>query len=132
MRANDQAGAITLYGGEVDEERRLNGDLGGVIGALWRVVWATTRLRWVTAGYGWFTLVAPILVAAPAYFHGTLTFGELMVVVGAFNQVQGALRWYIDNFGSIADWRAALARVTLFRHALVHLEDRDEAAGERI
>lgn len=132
MRANEQAGAITLYGGEMDEERRLRGDLGGVIAAIWRVVWATTRLRWVTAGYGWFTIVAPILVAAPAYFHGSLTFGELMVVVGAFNQVQGALRWYIDNFGAIADWRAALARVTHFRHALVQMEDLDEAAGERI
>lgn len=129
MRANEQAGAITIYGGESDEERRLRGDLGGVIAALWRVVWATTRLRWVTAGYGWFTLVAPILVAAPAYFHGALTFGELMVVVGAFNQVQGALRWYIDNFGAIADWRAALARVTQFRHALVHVEDAGEVQG---
>jgi putative ATP-binding cassette transporter len=132
MRTSEQVGAITLYGGEIDEERRLSGDLGNVVAAIWRVVWATTRLRWVTAGYGWFTIVAPILVAAPAYFHGSLTFGELMVVVGAFNQVQGALRWYIDNFGAIADWRATLARVTHFRHALVRMENLDEDAEERI
>jgi vitamin B12/bleomycin/antimicrobial peptide transport system ATP-binding/permease protein len=55
-----------------------------------------------------------------------------MVVVGAFNQVQGALRWYIDNFGAIADWRATLARVTHFRHALVRMEHLDEDAEERI
>jgi putative ATP-binding cassette transporter len=132
MRTNEHVDAITLYGGEVDEERRLRADLDGVLAAVWRVVWATTRLRWVTAGYGWFTMVAPILVAAPAYFHGSLTFGELMVVVGAFNQVQGSLRWYIDNFNTIADWRATLFRVTHFRQALARTDSLDEAAEHRI
>ena len=32
-----------------------------------------------------------------------------MMAVGAFNQVQLSLRWYVDNFSSIADWRATLA-----------------------
>jgi vitamin B12/bleomycin/antimicrobial peptide transport system ATP-binding/permease protein len=45
MRTNEQVGAITLYAGEIDEERRLRDDLGNVLGAVWRVVWATTRLR---------------------------------------------------------------------------------------
>ena len=53
-----------------------------------RIVGAVTRLTWITAGYGWFTIIAPILVAAPGYFAGRMTFGELMMVVGAFNQVQ--------------------------------------------
>ena len=73
-----------------------------------RIVGAVTRLTWVTAGYGWFTIIAPILVAAPGYFAGTMTFGELMMVVGAFNQVQQSLRWFVDNFSNIADWRATL------------------------
>jgi putative ATP-binding cassette transporter len=29
--------------------------------------------------------VAPILVAAPSYLSGDMTFGELMMIVGAFN-----------------------------------------------
>jgi len=37
------------------------------------LVTGTTHLTWVTAGYGWFTLVAPILVAAPLYFAGELS-----------------------------------------------------------
>jgi putative ATP-binding cassette transporter len=63
--------------------------------------------------------VAPILVAAPAYFSGALTFGGMMMAVGAFNQVQLSLRWYVDNFSSIADWRATLLRVAEFRRALI-------------
>jgi len=35
---------------------------------MWRIVNANMRLTWVTAGYGWLTIVAPILVAAPGYF----------------------------------------------------------------
>ena len=77
-----------------------------------------TNLTWVTAGFGWVTTVAPILVAAPLYFTGKVSFGGLMMAAGAFTQAQSSLRWFIDNFSAIADWRAALLRVADFRHAL--------------
>ena len=76
----------------------------------------------MTAGYGWLTLVAPILVAAPAYFSGTLTFGGLMMAAGAFTQMQSSLRWFVDNFSTIADWRATLLRVADFRRALIECD----------
>ena len=82
-----------------------------------------TRLTFVTAGYGWFTIIAPILVAAPAYFHSGMSFGELMMIVGAFNQVQQALRWFVDNFSSIADWRATLLRVASFRQKILTMDE---------
>ena len=89
-----------------------------------------TGLTWVTAGYGWFTIAAPILVAAPAYFHSGMTFGELMMLVGAFNQVQQALRWFVDNFSSIADWRATLLRVASFRNTLSTMEELGRNASQ--
>jgi putative ATP-binding cassette transporter len=92
-------------------------------------VGATTRLTWITAGYGWFTIVAPILVAAPTYLTGGMSFGELMLVVGAFNQVQTSLRWFVDNFSSIADWRATLLRVASFRGALVTMDSLGESTS---
>ncbi len=88
-----------------------------------KIVIATTRLTWVTAGYGWLTIVAPILVAAPVYFAGDLTFGGLMMAVGAFTQVHNSLRWFVDNFGAIADWRATLLRVASFRQAVLRMDD---------
>jgi putative ATP-binding cassette transporter len=81
-----------------------------------------TRLTWITSGHGWLALVAPILVASPGYFGGNLSFGGLMMVVGAFFQVQQSLRWFVDNFAGIADWRATLSRVVTFHDALVTLE----------
>ncbi|MGK9234219.1 ABC transporter ATP-binding protein/permease [Inquilinus limosus] len=122
VRVNEHVDGITLDGGEADERRRLDLDLDRILAVMGRYVRAVTNLTWVTAGYGWFTIVAPILVASPGYFGGDLTFGELMMAVGAFIQVQQALRWFVDNFSSIADWRATLLRVMTFREALIRLE----------
>ena len=127
VRINEHIDGITLYGGEADEREGLNGVFGGVLNISWRIVNAVTRLTWVTAGYGWFTIIAPILVAAPAYFQSKMSFGELMVIVGAFNQVQNALRWFVDNFSNLADWRATLLRVARFRKAIMEMDDLGQA-----
>ncbi|MEY2616991.1 MAG: vitamin B12/bleomycin/antimicrobial peptide transport system ATP-binding/permease protein [Verrucomicrobiota bacterium] len=122
VRLNEHTDSITLSGGEQDERKRLNIELERVLDIMRRIVSATTRLTWITAGYGWFTLIAPILVAAPGYFGGDLTFGGLMMVVGAFIQVQGSLRWFIDNFSTLADWRATLLRIASFRQTVLTMD----------
>jgi putative ATP-binding cassette transporter len=122
VRVSEEIEGITLYSGEGDEKRRLDAIFETVLEVSRRIVGAVTRLTWVTAGYGWFTIVAPILVAAPGYFSGDMTFGELMMVIGAFNQVQTSLRWFVDNFSSIADWRATLLRVASFRKAILTMD----------
>ena len=119
MRVNEHIDAIALARGEPDEARRIELDLSNVLRAMRLLVTGTTNLTWVTAGYGWFTLVAPILVAAPLYFAGSLSFGGLMMASGAFMQVQSSLRWFVDNFSTIADWRATLLRVASFRRAVI-------------
>ena len=89
-----------------------------VVGAMRRLSGSLARLTWITSGYGWLAIVVPILAAAPGYFSGELTIGGLMMVVGAFNQVQAALRWFVDNFPEIADWRATLASGRALHEAL--------------
>ena len=122
VRVNEHIDAITLAGGEADEARRIELDLAAVLTAMRRLVTGLTRLTWVTAGYGWVTQVAPILVAAPLYFAGSLSFGGLMMAAAAFTQLQSSLRWFVDNFSTIADWRATLLRVAMFRRAVVATE----------
>jgi putative ATP-binding cassette transporter len=129
VRVSEHVDAIALQGGEADEKQRLGSELDRVLDVMRRIVGATTRLTWVTAGYGWFTIIAPILVASPGYFGGDLSFGGLMMAVGAFIQVQQALRWFIDNFSTIADWRATLLRVASFREAVVSMDALDETAS---
>jgi vitamin B12/bleomycin/antimicrobial peptide transport system ATP-binding/permease protein len=123
VRVNEHIDAIALSSGEDDEERRIELDLSAVLAATARLVTGLTNLTWITAGYGWFTLVAPILVAAPLYFAGNITFGGLMLASGAFMQVQSSLRWFVDNFSTIADWRATLLRVAGFRRAIIETDE---------
>jgi vitamin B12/bleomycin/antimicrobial peptide transport system ATP-binding/permease protein len=118
VRINEHLDGISLAAGEEDERRRVEMHLGNVLAATRRLVTGLTNLTWITAGFGWITTVAPILVAAPLYFTGKITFGGLMMAAAAFTQAQSSLRWFVDNFSTIADWRATLLRVASFRHAL--------------
>ncbi|TPM52881.1 ABC transporter ATP-binding protein/permease [Mesorhizobium sp. B2-2-3] len=135
VRVNENIDAIALARSEPDARRRLETDLGTVLGAMRRIYNAQINLAWVTDTYGWITVVAPILVASPVYFAGDISFGGLMMAVGAFNQVHSSLRWFINNIGSIADWRATLMRVADFRIALdetdvLHGQERRIEFGE--
>ena len=118
FQANQQIQNIANLRSEEGEKRRLGLDLEKVLGMVREIVDATARLTWITAGYGWISIVAPIAIASPAYFSGRLSFGELMVAVGGFNQVNQSLRWFVDNFALLADWRATLSRVVKFREVL--------------
>ncbi len=79
MHANEHIDGISLAGGEAGERRRLQLDLSSVLDATRNIFRAEINLAWVQDGYGWVTVVAPILVAAPVYFAGNISFGGLMM-----------------------------------------------------
>jgi putative ATP-binding cassette transporter len=132
VRVNEHLDSIVLAAGEADESRRVGLHLTAVLAATRRLIAGLTNLTWVTAGFGWVTVVAPILVAAPLYFQGKLSFGGLMMAAAAFSQAQSSLRWFVDNFSIIADWRAALMRVASFRRAVTEVEALYRADHSRI
>ncbi len=131
VRVSESAESIALFHGEEDERRQLESNLNRIITTMRDLSGALSRLTWITSGYGWVAIVVPIIVASPGYFSGSLTIGGLMMVVGAFNQVQNSLRWFVDQFPSIADWRATLHRVSAFKAAVDEVDRIDEAV-ERI
>jgi putative ATP-binding cassette transporter len=131
VRISEHVDGIALAAGEADERRRVEQHISNVMLAMRRLVRGLTNLTWVTAGFGWITGMAPILISAPLYFTGKTSFGGMMLAAAAFTQAQGSLRWFVDNFGAIADWRATLLRVANFRAALLATESGDDA-GNRI
>lgn len=123
VRVSERAEAVALYRGETGERRNLDVALGNVLSTTRALIFALARLTWITSGYGWLAIVVPAIVALPGYLQGQLTLGGLMVVIGAFNQVQQALRWFVDNTAAIADWRATLFRVAVFDQSLRKLDE---------
>ena len=128
FQANQHMHDIASLHDEEGEKRRLGLDLETVLVMVREIVGATAKLTWITAGYGWISIVAPTVIASPAYFSGRLSFGELMVVVGGFCQVNQSLRWFVDNFALLAEWRAVLLRVIKFREVLLMSESGCEDA----
>ncbi len=118
VQVRDHAEAIALARGEQAENQRLRQRLEAVRQNWWNVIAATKRLTWFTAGYGQAAVVFPMLAAAPRYFAGQIALGGLMQTAQAFGQVQGALSWFIDAYGTLADWRATVQRLARFREAL--------------
>lgn len=129
VRVNESSEAITLQRGESDERRLMDSPISNVILLSRQLAGGLARLTWVTSGYGWLGLIVPVLVALPGYFGGSLSLGGLMMVAGAFNQVQNSLRWFVDNFAGIADWRATLLRVARFRENLTRIDDTPATLG---
>jgi putative ATP-binding cassette transporter len=124
VQLNQQADNIAQYHREQSEKQRLGVELDSVLTVMREIVSAIARVTWVTAGYGWISIIAPLLIAAPSYFSGNLSFGELMMVVGGFFQVNQSLRWFVDNFSRIAEWGGTLLRVMSFREALLTFENK--------
>jgi putative ATP-binding cassette transporter len=122
VRIGESAEGITLYGGEADERRTMAVLFDNVVKAMRRLADDLARLTWVTSGYGWLALVVPVIVASPGYFSGAMSLGGLMMVANAFNQVQSSLRWFVDNFSRLADWRATFTRIEALHEALASLD----------
>jgi putative ATP-binding cassette transporter len=122
VRIGESAEGITLYGGEADERRTMAILFDSVVKAMRRLADDLARLTWVTSGYGWLALVVPVIVASPGYFVGAMSLGGLMMVVNSFNQVQSSLRWFVDNFSRLADWRATFRRIEALHEALASLD----------
>ncbi len=117
-RTREHNEGIALYAGEPRE-------LGGHrdrFANVWRNWWGIMRRQklftWYSAFYGQLAIIFPILVAAPRYFAGQIQLGGLTQTAQAFGQVQGALSWFINAYGSIADWRATVERLHTFVEAV--------------
>jgi len=129
LHTNEAAEAVGLSGGEAYARGEIGSFFVRALAIRRRIARGLADLVWVTASHGWGVLVAPIILAAPGYFAGTLSFGELMMIAGAFLQVQTSMRWFVENFARIAEWRAALLRVMALRIALPDLDPGPGRAG---
>ena len=119
VRVNEHVDDISLAEGEADEKRRIELHLAQC--ACERRAassWGTPISPGSPPALAGSPSSRPFWSPRPLYFNGKVSFGGLMMAAGAFTQAQSSLRWFIDNFSAIADWRATLLRVANFRHAV--------------
>jgi putative ATP-binding cassette transporter len=118
IRVREHAEAIALDGGERVEGAQLSLRFSDALANYLQLLKQQKRLVWFTNFFGQVAVVFPFLIAAPRFFSGAIQLGQLMQIATAFNQVQDALSWIVNNYPDIAAWRATTERLASFDHSL--------------
>lgn len=118
VRLRENAEGVALYHGEGPEHQGLLARFELIRENWWALMHYTKRLTYFTAGYTQIAIVFPFVVAAPRFFSGAITLGGLTQIAGAFGEVQGALSWFVNTYGTLAGWKASVDRLLTFKSAL--------------
>jgi vitamin B12/bleomycin/antimicrobial peptide transport system ATP-binding/permease protein len=118
VRFRENTEGVALYRGEADELRSFRERFEAVVANWWNIMRRQKRLTYFTAGYGQAAWIFPSVVAAPRYFRGELELGGLMQTIGAFNQLQDSLSFFVQSYKQIAEWCSVVERLSGFERAL--------------
>lgn len=118
VRVREYSESIALDRGETVEQAHLELRFGAVLSNYLRLLKAQKKLIWFNSFFGQSATVFPFIVAAPRFFSGAIQLGELMQIASAFGRVQDSLSWFVDNYSSLATWRATTDRLTSFEEAI--------------
>jgi putative ATP-binding cassette transporter len=129
VRVREYSESIALDRGEPVEREQIGGRFSAVLANYLNLIRMQKRLIWFTSGYGQAAVVFPFIVAAPRFFSGAIQLGELMQISSAFGRVQDSLSWFVDNYDSLAAWRATTDRLTSFEASFQQLQTAVAAAA---
>ncbi len=119
VRFRENTEGVALYRGELGELNGFRTRFANLVNNWWSIMTRTKLLNVFRFGYNQLANVFPFLVAAPRYFSGKFTLGDLTQTAGAFGQVQGALSWFINVYVLFATWKATVDRLTGFHNAVM-------------
>ncbi len=111
VRFRDNVEQIALSGGEAVERAGAVARFRHVVHVFTRQIRAERNLNLLTGGVGQLSSLAPFLIAAPGYFANLLTIGMIVQARVAYDQVSGALLWFVNAYREIARWRANIERL---------------------
>ena len=129
VRFRENTEGVALYRGEADELRGFREQFEAVVMNWWKIMRRQKRLTYFTAGYGQAAWIFPSVVAAPRYFRGELALGGLMQTVGAFNQLQDSLGFFVQSYKQIAEWCSVVERLAEFERALERVQIQAASGG---
>jgi putative ATP-binding cassette transporter len=133
VRLRENAEGVALFRGEAGELENFRERFAGVISTWWIRMLKQKQLGWFQSFYGQVAIIFPFVVASPRFFSGAMPLGGIFQIASAFGQVQGALSWFINAYGSFANWKATVERLTGFAEALQHArEEADRLDGDRL
>ncbi|MGX1741492.1 ABC transporter ATP-binding protein/permease [Bosea sp. NPDC055353] len=117
VRLREHVEAVALADGE-PAERRLFGERFGAIAGNWqRLANRELILGFFTRPYFQTVLRIPLFLALPAFLAGRVTFGGLMQIGSAFQNVVTTLSWFVFSYRDLTELAAAASRLSHFMRA---------------
>ena len=133
VRLRENAEGVALYRGEAGEYANFRARFANVVSVWWAKMLKQKQLGWFQSFYGQLAIIFPFVVASPRFFSGAMPLGGIFQIASAFGQVQGALSWFINAYGSYANWKATVDRLTGFTDALERArQEADRLDGDRL
>lgn len=117
VRLREHVEAVALADGE-PAERRLFRERFGAIARNWqKLANRELILGFFTRPYFQTVLRIPLFLALPTYLAGRVTFGGLMQIGSAFQNVVTTLSWFVFSYRDLTDLAAAASRLSHFMRA---------------
>ena len=117
-RVREYSEQVALLKGEETERREAMGRFTRIFDNFIDITHVRKKINAFVIFYGQVSSYIPIIVAAPFYFNGKIQYGVLNQTAGAFARVEGALKFFVNYYGSLAEFRAVLDRLTGFDAAI--------------
>ncbi|MDB5491112.1 MAG: transporter ATP-binding protein [Micavibrio sp.] len=111
IRIRDNAEQIAMGDHAGVEKEILTESFNAVNKNKWELINTGKTLLISRALYGQLADPFPVLISLPLIMAGKLTAGGLRKTGYAFGQVQSALSWFIDNFQTLAGYKATIERL---------------------
>ena len=115
LRKHDNAEQIAQYGGEQQERSHLARHFQSVAGNWRSLMNAERNMNLFIIGYTRVSQIVPVFAALPLLLNKTVTFGGLMQIRSAFNQVHIVLSWIIRVYPALIELSASMQRLAQFR-----------------
>lgn len=133
-RFRDNGEPVALLRGEAAERRLFDSRFRAIVGNWYRLMNRELILGCFTRPYMQTVLRIPLFLALPAFLAGKVTFGGLMQIGSAFQNVVTTLSWFIFSYRDLAELAAAARRLDTFlnasRQAAVTPEGFERSRGE--
>ncbi len=118
VRVRENVEGIALSGGETQERAGLGSRFDLVVANFRALMNRLKKLGIATFGFGEVSQVFPSIVAAPRLFSGAIKLGTWNQIGTVFSEVEGSLSWFVNQYSSLAEWRAIVGRLGTFQRAI--------------
>ena len=133
VRLRENSEGVALYRGEQEELGGLRRRFAAVVENWWQLMRKRKQLNWYTNFYAQLAIIFPYVVVSPRFFAGKIELGVIFQTASAFNQVQGALSWFVNVYSDFATWKATVDRLIGFHASIVRVrQEADRLDGERV